>query len=94
MATKAELEAILAKRLSNKDLNNANFGDIKDALKSLSPQETSDLVTAVQNQNTDRIGVIIFGATKRVIKAATDAEATLILADDNMDLEEIERVFI
>jgi len=94
MATKQELEAVLAKRLSNKDLSNATFGDIKNAVKTLTPQETGNLVTAVQNQNIDRIGAIIFGSTKRLIKTTTAAEAATILADDSMDLEEIERVFI
>jgi len=94
MATKAELEALLAQRLFNKTLNNIDFGGIKDALKTLSPTDTSDLVTAVQTRNPENIGKVIARVIKRFIEAQTAAEAITILADNALDLVEIERVFI
>ena len=94
MATKAELEALLAQRLFNKTLNNIGFGGIKEALKTLAPTDTTDLVDAVRARDSDRIGRVIARVIQRFVETQTTIEANAILADDAMDLEEIERVLV
>jgi len=91
MATKAQLEARIAKKLLSKKLREVTWSDLIGVLDGLSPADKATILVAVRSTKPPRIGKVILAAIVLWARAAAETEAGVILSDDSVSLTELVR---
>ena len=86
MATKAEVKALYVKRNRKRLISEVTFGQIASAL---TDAEKNAILQALRRSDSKSPGKVLMDVTQRVAKAAGEAEADAILADDQISLDEI-----
>jgi len=92
MATKAEMIAVIAKRLESKVASEFGWPDLVASVQNGTPQDKARIVAGVQSGSAQAVGAAILELSRAKIKAEALAEATTMLADDSLDLTELDRM--
>ena len=90
--TKQELTDISSRRIREQNRKALNWGQFIASLNSLATPERDVLVAAVVNGDVVVVGTTIVDAVNAKHTVDADAEAASILADDNADLSELDRI--
>ena len=91
--TKEQIRDRIAERLKLEARGIITAQDILTALTNMTAPERQQYLSAVNDENAERIGRLTIRAIYKKIEEDKKAEADTILADDQMSLAEIERVF-
>lgn len=92
MATQEEAIVLFTRRIKPKIMREMTFQQIAQAVGASSPAEKAELVAAVRRNAKPAVGEIILLAVNRKADALAQAEATAIVQDGVVDLEELDRI--
>lgn len=90
--TKQQLTDLSATRIREQTRKTLNWGQFIAALNSLTTPKREVLVAAVIKGQVEAVGSAIVSAVNQNLRADADAEATTILAKNNVTLTELDRI--
>lgn len=90
--TKQELTDISARRIREQNQKALNWGGFISSMNRLNQSERGVLLAAIMGGDTVVVGTTVVNAVNLKHTADADAEAASILADDNADLAELDRI--
>lgn len=93
MATKAEVQAHIAKKLRDDVENDIDGTYVRDSLvEQISINDWNSIATWMKARDFEAIGKHLGGLVRNTVVSDADSEAASILADDVVDLVEYARI--
>jgi len=93
MATKAEIEADIAKKLRKQYDADLTGAYVRDSVAAqININDWNSIATWLQSRDFTSIGKHIGGMVRNTVDSDADAEAAAILTDNNVDLTEYARI--
>ncbi len=93
MATKAEVQAHIAKKLRGGVEDDLTGAYVRNSISAqISINDWNSIATWLQARDFEAIGKHLGGMVRSTIVSDANAEAAIILADDVVDLEEYARI--
>lgn len=90
--TKTELTTLSATRIREQDRKTLNWGKIISSLNRAGVPQRDVIIQAVKDGDALFIGELIINEVNSKLQSDADSEATTILADDNVDITELDRI--
>ncbi len=92
MRTKEQLTTILAKKHSQRMLKKAKWNDLALAIKNETPAQRQKLVDYLMDGKIEKAGRILRNLLIKDVQVKAQDKATLMMADSNLDLTEIDEL--
>lgn len=92
--TKDQVRDAIAARLVRERRGTIVFGDIVSAFQNTSAAEKAQFAAAVNAGKRVQVGAMVLQVTNRQLLEDMKAEADTILADDQLSLAEVERIWL
>jgi len=90
MRTKEQLTTILAKKHSQIMLKTAKWSDLSLAINNETPAQRQQLIDYLVDGKIERAGRILRGLLIKDIESKAQTKATTMMADNSLDLTEID----
>ena len=90
--TKDQIIQALAKRLAKKPQAAATWGDLVSSVQAFTPSQKATLLAKLTSGDFESAGKQLAVALRAEVTSDVVAEATAMLADDQLSLAEIERI--
>lgn len=92
MATKAELEQIIADKLLHKREQEVTLAEIRDAILATDAAGRAQVLTAIKTKNSNLLGSVFMDQIRTYLKSVAITEAQVLLTDDALTLAELDRI--
>ena len=92
MRTKQEIANILYRKRRNKALSNIGVSDVASTFASLSVQHKKDFARELISGDGSKAGILLKGWVSNHVIANVKAEVDAMLADDTLDLAELDNI--
>ena len=90
--TKDEAIQRIAKRLRGSNLSQITMPQFKDVVNGIDGDDKKDLLAALRQENAQAVGAMLTRLCAAWARAQAVTEATTMLANDTLDLTELEKV--
>lgn len=90
--TRDQALKILARRIAPRILSELTWAQFVGALSGLGDADKAEIMAAVRQQREKEFSTAIYGHVRRAVRALAITEATAMLANDSLDLSELDRV--
>jgi hypothetical protein len=90
MATKSEISAQMLPKLKEEELADFTWADVETVVTGATTVEEAAILSAIQDENVSLIGTRILALVDAEVTSRATAQATSMLADDALDLDELD----
>ena len=91
--TPEEFKKVASPALKAKHIKEVNWGLVVASLASAPAQVKTNIETAIHNQEVSKIGTLLLTLIHEKINVAVDEELDTILTDNQLSLDEYDRIF-
>jgi len=92
MATRVELEQIIADKLLHKREQEVTLAEIRDAILATDAVGRAQVLAAIKTKNSNLLGSVFMDQIRTYLKSAALTEAQGLLTDDALTLAELDRI--